>query len=121
MEKSLIYIFDGLLHRFDFLTNLATSEELSFINVPKIIGGEICLLAIINTYPQHEKAGIYDLYNLHSNQSTDPREISKDGDYIPVRSDAALLFEPGQEMMKISVLLLDDDLPEDDETFKVIG
>ena len=68
-------------------------------------------------YAHLKSSAICNVFNVHKT-NTSLTNISKpDGDYVAVRK--SLVFEPGQTVHTVTINLLDDDLPEDEETFKV--
>ena len=126
--SSSIYIFDSDSLRFDvLLTSLPASRRLSFVTMPTVLtsaasdhaAGESTLLAVASSdqHQQQQRSGVYKLVNLHSNQTRVRTMPPHGGDFLPF--GGAVVFRPQEELQRISVLLLDDEVPEDDEVFQV--
>ena len=68
-------------------------------------------------YSEIKSSSIYDLVNVHKSNSTILNSGMKQGDYVSNRK--VLSFEPGETTRTLLINLLNDDVPEDEEVFKV--
>ena len=68
-------------------------------------------------YNQIKSFAVYDLLNVHKSNETMASHNITEGDYIPLRK--TLSFNPGETVLTVIINLLDDNVSEDEETFKV--
>lgn len=66
-------------------------------------------------YSRITSSAIYDIFNLHKTDIISPESI--EGDYFG--ASKTLLFRPGESVRTVTINLRDDDLPENNEEFKV--
>jgi len=71
-------------------------------------------------YSAIHSSTIYDILNVHkSNKTIGINDAAAQGDYVSNKK--IISFDPGETTRTLVINLLDDKIPEDEETFKVCG
>ncbi|XP_048383057.2 adhesion G-protein coupled receptor V1 isoform X4 [Stegostoma tigrinum] len=100
-NQSLLYIWNTATSQFTLLLELPAANDMVSVTVPSLNGAKTLIASAGDL-----ESWVYELVSV-SNQS----------DFIP--GSGELIFEPGHKDAVIAINILDDDIPEDDETFLV--
>ncbi|CAH6787485.1 Adgrv1 [Phodopus roborovskii] len=100
-EQSALYCWDSELNKFSFVLEAPAAHDAAFVTV-KSLNSSKTLIALVGTPHSH----IYELTH-----------ISSQSDFIP--SLGELTFEAGDKEAIIAVNILDDTVPEEEESFRV--
>ena len=93
---------------------------MDFISLPKNNGSLISFLAISNgKVSSLYKSGLYDIVNIHPS-TKDHKEQGVCGDYVSFDEDIDLVFGEKETKKSVSLIIMNDEVPEDKETFAVI-
>ncbi|XP_008827569.1 adhesion G-protein coupled receptor V1 [Nannospalax galili] len=100
-ELSALYCWNSELHEFSFVLEAPAAHDAAFVTV-KSLNSSKNLIALVGAIHSH-------LYEL--------TYISSQSDFVP--SSGELIFEPGDREATIAVTILDDTVPEEEESFRV--
>ncbi|EGW05954.1 G-protein coupled receptor 98 [Cricetulus griseus] len=100
-EQSALYCWNSELSEFSFVLEAPAADDAAFVTV-KSLNSSKTLIALVGTPHSH----VCELTH-----------ISSQSDFIP--SLGELIFEPGDKEAIIAVNILDDTVPEEEESFRV--
>ncbi|XP_035296369.1 adhesion G-protein coupled receptor V1 isoform X3 [Cricetulus griseus] len=100
-EQSALYCWNSELSEFSFVVEAPAADDAAFVTV-KSLNSSKTLIALVGTPHSH----VCELTH-----------ISSQSDFIP--SLGELIFEPGDKEAIIAVNILDDTVPEEEESFRV--
>uniref|UniRef100_H0X6E5 Adhesion G-protein coupled receptor V1 n=1 Tax=Otolemur garnettii TaxID=30611 RepID=H0X6E5_OTOGA len=100
-DTSALYCWNSELNQFSFVLEAPSAYDAASVTVDSLNSSKN-LITLVGTTPSH----IYEL-----------AYVSSQSDFIP--SSGELIFEPGDKEATIVVNILDDKVPEEEESFKV--